>query len=47
MRMIAATTGLSALRLLNNFLIFCSIPPLGVHVESKGTNTFKSYVFRH
>jgi hypothetical protein len=46
-RMIAATTGLSALRLLNSFLIFYSIPPLGVHVDDNGVWEFKSYVFRH
>jgi hypothetical protein len=31
MRMIAATTGLSAFLLLNNLFIFFFIPPLGVH----------------
>jgi len=32
-KIIAATTGLNAFLLLNNFHIFYTIPPLGVHVK--------------
>jgi len=45
--MIAATTGLRAFLLLHIFHIFCTIPPLGVHVEHSAARRFKSYVLRH
>lgn len=46
-KIIAATTGLSAFLLLNNFLILDTIPPFQFHYENRGIYRFKSYDLLH